>query len=238
MEFSLLTSAVRLGPRQGRSLHAKFVAAAEALDLDVLPELYIESGPVNAYAFGTSRFRVVLGSQLLDLMTEEEVVAVIGHELGHVKCEHMLLTSIARLLARGALKGIASAFPLVGSAALIGLVAALQKWSRVAEVSCDRAAMIVVRDEQVVARALGKLGGWSKAVAEEIDLDSMVVQSKEYEHLADGLDTGLFQLMYMAETWDMSHPFVVDRVRQIVTWGRSDQYRALEEARLERQVEA
>lgn len=229
-ELSLLTGAVRLGPTQGAKLYARFVAAAKALDIDVVPELYIENGPVNAYAFGTSRYKVVLCSELLDLLNEEEVVAVLSHELGHVKCEHMLLRSIALHLGSGVLSGLARTIPLIGPASMMGLVAAMQKWSRLAEVSCDRAAMLVVQDERVVARALGKLGGWSKAMTEEIDFDSLVVQSKEYEQLDEDLESGLMKLMHAAKTYDWSHPFVVDRVRKVVAWGRSDQYHALQTA--------
>jgi Zn-dependent protease with chaperone function len=35
------------------------------------------------------RYTVTLMNSVVSMMTEEELLAVIGHELGHIKCAHM-----------------------------------------------------------------------------------------------------------------------------------------------------
>ncbi|MCB0198002.1 MAG: M48 family metallopeptidase, partial [Anaerolineae bacterium] len=91
MRLASIANTVRLGPNQGRSLYRKFERAADILDLPDLPEIYVSNQYViNAYAFGIKNYQITLFSGLIDALTEDELMAVIGHELGHVKCEHML----------------------------------------------------------------------------------------------------------------------------------------------------
>ena len=56
--------------------------------------------------------------------------------------------------------GIAQMIPVLGSAAMLAVMAPLCYWSRMAELSCDRAALLVVRDSRVVTGMLAKLAGW------------------------------------------------------------------------------
>lgn len=224
LELEYMTSCVQLGPDQCRSLYSKYVQAAKMLDVHPLPDLFIKSGPTNAYAIGINRPKVVICSGLLEVLNEDEVLAVLGHELGHVKCRHMLHKTLAQLLADGLLQSVSRMMPMVGPAAVFALSAALFHWSRRAELSCDRAALLVTQDAPTVARALGKLGGWSHALPGQIDLDSLLNQSKRYDILDDEVDGGLFKLLHGASAWRRSHPFVISRVGRITTWAESDQY--------------
>src|SRR5574341_1214646 len=99
MRLMSISSMVRLGPNQARSVYQKFEQAAAILDLPELPELYVNSQYViNASAFGVHKYQITLYAGLIDFLTEAELLAVIGHELGHVKCQHMLYKTMAYLL--------------------------------------------------------------------------------------------------------------------------------------------
>ena len=111
-------------------------------------ELYVKSDPrPNAYSLavqGGSPF-VVVTSALVDTFSPAEVQAVLAHELGHLVCEHSLWFSLGNIAS-------AVAPPLPGlQAATEGL---LQNWRRAAEFTCDRAALLVAQDSQVVNSAL------------------------------------------------------------------------------------
>src|SRR5436190_17867398 len=60
------------------------------------PKLFITQDPYpNAFTLGYKNpYSVVLNSSLVEGLTEEELEAVIAHELGHVKFNHPRITSI------------------------------------------------------------------------------------------------------------------------------------------------
>lgn len=88
----------------------------------------------------------------------QEVQAVIAHELGHLKCEHGIWVTLATVLANGLYRG-----GFLGSflADRLGLRRRLMRWSRAAEFTCDRAAVLVSQDVNIVVSALLKLAGGS-----------------------------------------------------------------------------
>lgn len=65
-----------------------------------------KTGEVNAFACADGSVRVYSG--LMDLMNDEEVLGVIGHEIGHVALEHSLKAYKNALLTSAALDAIAS----------------------------------------------------------------------------------------------------------------------------------
>src|SRR5437588_5556030 len=84
-----IASSVRVGPRQLPKLHEMLQQSCAVLDLSE-PELYVSEGGVNALTSGANNPYIVLQSGLIDLMDDDEVMAVIAHELGHIKCKHVL----------------------------------------------------------------------------------------------------------------------------------------------------
>ncbi len=63
------------------------------------PDLYIESDPdLNALSAGLDSPVVVLTSSLVDAFSQPELSFVIGHEIGHVVCKHVLYKCTAHEL--------------------------------------------------------------------------------------------------------------------------------------------
>jgi len=129
---------------------------AVLLSIEHLPEMFITEGDeLNAFTFGTEdRAYLVADVSLLRTLSQPELMAVIAHELGHVKSGHMLYHTLAEALGRGiSLSGM-----LVGLDALsIPINLALLSWYRQSEVTADRASLLVVNDTRVIQSLLGKL---------------------------------------------------------------------------------
>lgn len=223
MRLMSISSTVRLGPNQARSIYQKFEKAAAILDLPELPELYVSSQyTINALAFGVKKYQIIMFAGLIDFLTEEELLAVIGHELGHVKCQHMLYKTMAYILRYFGAQALYSLLP-AGTATLatIPLQLAILEWERKAELSCDRAALLVVQDPAVVASALTKLAGGSKKILPELNMDEVLLQAQEYHEAGDGLIEQLFKInMLLLQT----HPFPIVRAKEIIDWADSEQY--------------
>src|SRR5262245_56904054 len=91
---------VRVTEKMFPRLHKGLMWAARILEVEP-PEMYVHVNPVpNAFTYGHTRPFMVMTSGLLDMLDDEERLFVIGHELGHIKCEHVLYTVLADNIAR------------------------------------------------------------------------------------------------------------------------------------------
>ena len=95
-----ISTSVLVSAKQLPHIHQMVLDAATALDVTP-PQLYIRQNPTpNAYTLAISGETpvVVVHTALVELMTAAELQAVIGHELGHLKCDHGVWLTVANLL--------------------------------------------------------------------------------------------------------------------------------------------
>lgn len=207
----LIGNAVQISGRQVRPLWEKHVRAASVLDVAPVPELYITQTPLaNALAVGARRPMVVIFSGLVADYSDQEVEAVLGHEMGHVLSEHNYYQTALQLLAlllnaAGLLTAPLSGLPVRA----VYLV--LLEWARAAELSSDRAGSLVVGDPRVMCRALMSMAG---GAVEGLDLDAFLAQAASYEEEDD-----LFARWSRSRVeLRLHHPFAVRRARELMSW--------------------
>jgi Zn-dependent protease with chaperone function len=212
----VLASAVRVDERQFPTLHYLLHDVARVLDADEVPEMYVAANPVaNAVTVGMSKPFIVLNSGLVDLLDEEELRFVIGHELGHALSGHAVYqTLLQRLLV---LSGALAAIPL-GALGLRAIVAALFEWSRKAELSADRAGLLATQDPASAFRVHMQLA--SGGHLDQLDATSFFAQGQEYLDAADLRDSVLKVLLVE----NRSHPFAVVRAAELRRWVDSGDY--------------
>ncbi|OQA17240.1 MAG: hypothetical protein BWY64_02181 [bacterium ADurb.Bin363] len=219
-----LSDNIKISPKQAPKLYNMFREAADILAIKELPTLYADSAyQINAFAFGMHEYTVTVYSGLLDLMTEDELMFIIGHELSHIKCEHMLYKSMATILAEWAtvlMSNFVSA--AISQIAVTGLMLSLLTWSRKAELSCDRGGLLVVQNSDVAASALAKLGGGSTKYLSEINMEELLEQASHYEDMDEKL---LWRAMKLLQTVGMTHPYPIVRAKEIIEWSKSEQYK-------------
>src|SRR5215204_1133626 len=218
-------SAVKVTPKQCPDLYYKLQVACTTLGVN-MPELFIQQNPiVNAFTGGVKRPVIVLYSQLIERLNDEEVLAVIAHEVGHIHAEHVLYITAAKLIELGATAALKAA-PIAGVIAEIFTLtmrSALLAWARRAELSCDRAALLVTQDPHVIGRTMMKLAGGT--FASRIDYDLFLAQAREFQKNYDEkkLDRFWADLLNAG----LTHPFPIWRVAEILKWVDDGQYQAL-----------
>ncbi len=216
-----IASSVLVGPQQLPEIYALLVEACKILDLEI-PDLYVRQHPApNAYTFamrGKQPF-IVVHTSLIDLLTLEELQAVIAHELGHLKCEHGVYLTLANILVLAA-----GQMPGLGGQIAQNMQAQILEWVRCAEFSCDRAALLASQNPRVVSSVLMKLAGGSPKLAGQLNLDAFLAQARAYDDISqDQIGSMLKQAM----TAQLSHPVPVLRAREIDRWASSKDYQAL-----------
>jgi len=218
-------SAVRVTPQQCPDLHAKLQVACTTLGVD-MPELFVQQSPiVNAFTGGVERPVIVLHSSLIERLTDEEVLAVVAHEVGHIHAEHVLYLTAAHLIEALANAALAAA-PIAQIVAQIlsgTMRAALLAWARRAELSCDRAALLVTQDANVIGRTMMKLCGGT--FASKVDYDQFLQQARDFQKNYD--EKALDRFWADIITSGMTHPFPVWRVSEILKWVDSGEYERL-----------
>jgi Zn-dependent protease with chaperone function len=210
----LLGNSVRLGESQLPEIWSAHRAAYTTLDIAAVPTLHIIQAPLaNALTLGANRPTVLLQSGIVPMLDEPELRAVLAHEAGHVLSEHVRYRTTLQLL----LSFTVPRLPLMGRVPLQALIAALLAWYRAAELSCDRAAAIVLRDPLVPCRALMQLAGGGP---EGLNLDAFIQQADEYVAWDDLFD----RHRRLGSELGSTHPFPVRRVYELTRWVKSGEY--------------
>jgi Zn-dependent protease with chaperone function len=218
----LTASAVQVTPRQAPDLHAKLQVACTTLGV-AMPDLFILQSPVvNAFTFGVERHVVVLFTGLIERLTDEEILAVVAHEIGHIHAEHVLYLTAARLLELLAEASLAYA-PVANLVVQIlssTMRAALLAWARRAELSCDRAALLVTQAPDVIGHTMMKLCGGT--FASKLDYEQFLQQARDFQKNYDEKALDRFWADIISS--GLSHPFPVWRVSEILKWVESGDY--------------
>ncbi|HET9624914.1 MAG TPA: M48 family metallopeptidase [Kofleriaceae bacterium] len=217
-----VASNLRVTPKMFGRLHRSLTWATKILDVPE-PEMYVTVDPVpNAFTYGHTRPFITLTSGLVDMLSDEELFFVIGHELGHIKAGHVLYSTMAR--------NIAAVVELIGQATLglgsllgQGLVIALYDWYRCAELTCDRAALLCVQDIEPAHGTFMKLAGGTTRLASEMDRGEFLRQVEAYEEVdRSTLDKAYKVLLTLYRT----HPFALQRAKLLDQW-HADGYEEL-----------
>ncbi len=195
--------------------------ACKVLDLEV-PQLYVQQNPTpNAYTFamrGEKPF-IMLHTSLIEMLTPEEIQAVIAHELGHLKCEHGVYLTMANIMVLAT-----NLIPGWGTLLAQSMQDRILQWVRCAEFSCDRAALLATQNPRTIMSVLMKLAGGSPTLAPQLNLDAFIEQARAYDKATN---KGLGETLRAMQTSQLSHPVPVIRAREIERWASSAQYQNL-----------
>ncbi|KAA8493934.1 Protease HtpX-like 2 [Porphyridium purpureum] len=217
-----LSNAVLVSEKQLPDIHELVMDSCRILCVDQAPQVYVRNNPQpNAYtlAFKGKRPFIVLHSSLVDLMTPEELKGVIAHELGHLKCEHGVWVTMANLVVLFAQSLGGDMFSQVTDA----LGRQVQNWLRAAELSCDRAGLLVVRDRQVMFSILMKLSG-GVGRGRTLDVNEYLKQIDMFE---EATKSPFGRLMRRGMTEALTHPLPILRVKELNAYADSAEFKTL-----------
>lgn len=209
-----VASNLRVTPRMFGRLHRSLTWATKILDVPE-PELYVTVDPVpNAFTYGHTKPFITLTSGLVDMLSDEELFFVIGHEVGHIKAGHVLYGTMARNIA-AVVAALGQATLGIGALLGQGLVIALYEWYRSAELTADRAALLCVQDIEPARATFMKLAGGTTRLAAEMDRDEFLRQVAAYEDVdRSSLDKAYKVLLTLYRT----HPFAMQRAKTLSSW--------------------
>ena len=203
-------SYIKLSPTQLPEYYKPLLEVCETLGIDV-PDMYLAMNPLpNAYTFGDTKPFIVINDGLINLLTPEELKAVIAHECGHILCHHVLYNSMARFLLQFGADLLP--IPFIDKAAFITLM----WWSRMSEFSCDRVAAFVMNSSDVMVDTMIRLSGGSYEITKKINKEEYMAQAKGYmDMISEAMTDRILQTIII---YKMDHPMPAARSYEISTW--------------------
>ncbi len=208
MHQSLMQNGQPVNPQTAPELSR--MARENAMRLQIPPvDIFIaRNQTLNAYTFGLSSPKtIVLHSALFEVMDQDEIQFILGHEMGHVRLGHTVLNSLI-----GGLAGVPSSY----EAALL-LSLAFRGWNRACEYSADRAGLLACGRPDKAISALVKLeiGGnpHSRAAMERA---LQAIEASEGNLLED-----LSEIAY-------THPIIVHRIKELQEYAATREYARLQ----------
>ena len=211
----------RITEKTNPRIYGLYKLALERLDMPKEYPLFCKLGfDYNAAAIGADEPFIVIHSSTVANYTDGEMLNLLGHELGHIKCGHVKYYGLANSLNSilGSLGGIASS-------AAAGLQYAIMDWYRKAEYSADRAGLIATGDIGAVLNENMNILGRSDSIDFiDFSLDEVMKQAEDFDVETSDV---VGKILYVAFTTKASHPWSILRIKQIKEWYDSGEYSAL-----------
>ncbi len=189
-----------------------------------MPSFYVEldRGYQSATYGSDDDAFVNVGAFLPRFLNDEELLFVLGHEIGHLVSQHALWTTVSmflvgqqrqNLMAEGVMGILSNPLKLIEG----GVESIVTNWMRVADFTADRAALLAVGSFDKAKRAIFLLHLRSRRELDEMDIDDWVRQ-------AEAQDQTMSKLSQMMTS---STPYLGARLVELRNFAASPQYEAL-----------
>lgn len=167
---------IEVGPQQYSNIHKLAEDCAHRLGI-APPQIYIQDNSCyDAYTFTTDDIEsiIVLSSGIVNSLKPEELKFVIGHECGHIHNLHGIYNTVIEIMTNELVEEILNTVPTNGVLNLLlqGTVTMFfKRWSRCAEITCDRAGLICCTDLNTAIGTIVKLVTGGGHSSEQINIE-------------------------------------------------------------------
>lgn len=201
-------------------LYNALKTVCEVLDVKEIPQLYVAPGSLNACTIGSSKPIIVISGVCLSLLSYDELLFILGHEVGHIKSQHVLYHSLGNFIPY--IANIIGNLTLgIGEIAVKAVTLLLYQWYRMSEFTADRAGLLVCQNIDAAVSVMAKLAGYPPSHYDDLDIESFLKQASEFEDL----DSNFFdKLMKFFSGLYKSHPWTVMRAKELKSWYDTGSY--------------
>jgi Zn-dependent protease with chaperone function len=232
LQLQLVGSSVKVTPSSLPDVYEVLEDACETLNLKTTPELYVccdralggQSNNFQGITVGVDRPLVIISTECIDSLSRQELLFVLGCEIGRIKSQHIFYNEIAALLpivSELVTSAVAVDFtkPMTSS-----LGFALLQWSRWSGFTLDRAGLLASQDLTVAMKVMAKMAGLPRKYFESFNVDDFVIQAREYEGFGD---TSYTKFLKMFNLMFKNQAFIISRASELLKWTDSGGYQAV-----------
>jgi Zn-dependent protease with chaperone function len=217
-------SNIKVSKNSFSEVYNLLLEACNILNITKIPDLYIEFSPsINGFTTGVDNPLIVLTSGCIDLLSEDELVYTIGHELGHIKSGHVLYHTMAQVLPILG-KGIGNLTLGLGEVVSSGIQIALYNWQRKSEFTADRAGLLACQNHYGAIGALMKIAGIPQRYYGKVTLNTFIEQAREFQ---DYDNEKINKIAKLISIMDDTHPWTIMRTYEILNWVENGEYKKI-----------
>jgi len=220
--FEASVNGVRLSEQQLPDIFALAIKAARIVGLTHLPEIYISGEHMwDSVTMGSQTSSFIAIGSVLTNFRGDDLLYLLGREMGHAKAGHALWTTVVNLLA-GRQPGNRSlmgdgVLSFLNPAKLVesGINAPLMAWQRHSAITADRAGLLVVGDAAVARRVTLQWTLHSFPLAGRLNMEAWRAQE-------DMADDNAMQASEFAMT---STPYAARRLKLMREFAEDESYK-------------
>lgn len=201
-------------------LYSLLEEANAILNNEKIPDFSLTwSYDISVGTEGAKNPRISALSGAIDLLEEDELMFLLGHELGHLMAGHkpyhnLLITFYTPLM------------NMVPNAQIwLGLLRPmLLQWYRLSDFTADRAGLLVCQDLNVALRTMIKMSGIPQKYYDSINIKAILKQASRFEQQNKDFANNMVQNLSLNTA---CAPWMVIRAAKLYNWYKSGEYISL-----------
>jgi len=206
---------ININAQSSPRLFTALLGAAKILDVRDIPAFSTDwQYTIGSFTVGEKRKRIVLFSGVADLLNEEELQFMLGHELGHIKCGHITYQMLVESLY------MPVADSVIANALISAIKLPLLNWYRISDYTADRAGLLCCQDIRVALSTMIKMAGLPKSFYNQINIPSFIRQAHDFRQQTTMSDKAIKYFSINASFY----PWLVDRAAELLNWYESGEY--------------
>ena len=198
-------------------LYGLMIDTCETLGMKQIPEFSLMwYYGITMGTEGATSPKITAMSGAIDLLTEDEITFLIGHELGHQACGHKPYHMMLETLFMPLIKHIPGGETWISVVKL-----SLLNWYRMSDFTADRVGLLACQDINVALRTLIKMAGIPKKYYNNINIDAFIKQTAEFNKDTSG---GVEKIISSISINAACSPWTVNRAAKLLEWYNSGEY--------------
>ena len=200
-------------------MHNQLMEACRILNITQIPAYSTDwfYGPYH-FSNGETHRRIVMMSGSADMFDDNEMLFVLGHELGHQaaghKPYHMLLETFYTPFING---GAYSAWATIVKLPLL-------EWYRISDYTADRIGLLCCQDINAALSTMIKKAGLPLKCYDDINIQAFIQQARDFDqNFTSILDKGIKALSVRSSEF----PWLVVRAAKLLEWYESGEYQRI-----------
>lgn len=214
-------SNIKVTPTNMPYIYEAVKTACRILNLNKMPDVYVQQGfQINGCTTGIENPIIILNAGCLSLLDYDELLFIIGHEIGHIKSQHLMYHMMGQALPY--LAEIAAQMTLgFGSIIGAGIQISLYNWYRKSELTADRAGLLVCQSHKAAIKALMKCAGYPPQFYGHMNEMDFLKQMEQFENL----DSEAYnKVVKVLSSLYQTHPWTVLRAKELHEWYKQGEY--------------
>lgn len=209
--IQLKGASLRITEQNAPKVFKAFNDAANVLEMDELPDIYLNRG----YHFfnriiGYKNPIVLLHTNCIDQLNDIQLRFIAGRCLGGLRLKHNKLEFLCDVSAL-----LSGFFPGVVTA----LSVPLAQWHRKSELSRDRAGLLACQDFESAIQVLMLMSGTPYGTEQEVDIYDYLDQAVLFQK-----SKGLEGFGRTIETLTSNNAWIIERASELLNWHESGKY--------------